>query len=251
MTKPLDISSKLKELRLKKKLSAKETVLELKNRYGISISDKTLYGYENGISNTNADTFVALCKIYGVDNILTEFGYDGYDENGKLMPNYYETQMVEKYRTLDPHGKDLVDTVLDKEHGRCIEPKGEEGQNSIVLPFPLMPASAGTGQYLDSNEEGTLEVKDTPEALMADFVLRVSGKSMEPLYSNGDILLIQKRSELKTGDIGVFIINNEGYIKRLGKEGLDSINPDYDGVPVGDHDAFRTVGKVLGKAEIV
>lgn len=44
------------------------------------------------------------------------------NEKEKIRPynlKASEYAHIEKYRSLDPHGKDMVDTVLDKEYARC------------------------------------------------------------------------------------------------------------------------------------
>ena len=36
---------------------------------------KTIYGWENGNSQPNADTLMTLCGYYHIENILETFGY--------------------------------------------------------------------------------------------------------------------------------------------------------------------------------
>lgn len=55
-------------------LSAEEVINKLSKR-GIDISAKTLYGYENGVSTPRVNTFIALCDIYHINDIMGEFGY--------------------------------------------------------------------------------------------------------------------------------------------------------------------------------
>ncbi len=64
----------LRNLRTSSGLSSEEVVEKLKNR-GIDISTKTLYGYESGVSTPRVNTFIALCDIYNVDDIMGEFGF--------------------------------------------------------------------------------------------------------------------------------------------------------------------------------
>lgn len=64
----------LRQKREQMGLSLDTVVKELENR-GISISIKTLYGYENGVSTPRVNTFIALCDIYKVSDIMGEFGY--------------------------------------------------------------------------------------------------------------------------------------------------------------------------------
>ena len=63
-----EVGFKLKRLREEKKYSAKY-VVDLLKKNGFEISDKTLYGYENGIRMPNADIFIELCKVYGLSLI--------------------------------------------------------------------------------------------------------------------------------------------------------------------------------------
>lgn len=118
------IGSILGTIRKEKGLTRKDVSNKL-HEVGIDISDKTLYGYESGRTTANADMFLALCKIYGVKDVFTTFGYDGYNEDGTLSLNMYEIDIIEKYRTLDTHGKEMVDFTLDKEYERCAEPKAQ------------------------------------------------------------------------------------------------------------------------------
>lgn len=64
----------LRQKREQAGLSPEEVVDELEKR-GISISVKTLYGYENGVSTPRVNAFIALCDIYKISDIMVEFGY--------------------------------------------------------------------------------------------------------------------------------------------------------------------------------
>lgn len=53
----------------------------------------------------------------------------------------------------------------------------------------------------------------------ADFAVEVDGNSMEPDYLNGDILLVQSTPTIEVGEVGVFTLNGDGYVKELGEVG--------------------------------
>ncbi len=107
------IGDTLKKLREENGLTGNEVVQRLKH-LGIEISVKTLYGYESGRNSTNADMFLALCQIYKCKNIMEVFSKSA---NDVLFTNK-EWEMIEKYRTLDAHGKEMVDFTLQKEWER-------------------------------------------------------------------------------------------------------------------------------------
>ena len=116
------ISNFLKQLRKTSGLSASDVVNELQE-YNIDISAKTLYGYESGLSMLNADVFVALCKIYKCDNPMDIFGTPSVTSK--------EFDLIEKYRSLDSRGEDIVNTVLNREADRMKELKNEIGRAHV------------------------------------------------------------------------------------------------------------------------
>lgn len=68
------IAEVLKRHRKALNLSASEVAARL-STYGIDISPKSLYSYESGHRQPDADTLMALCEIYGITNVLVAFGY--------------------------------------------------------------------------------------------------------------------------------------------------------------------------------
>lgn len=63
-----EIGQVLKHTRKNQSLSVKEVVQKL-SLYEIVIAEKTLYGWENGTHQPNADAFIALCCIYGITSL--------------------------------------------------------------------------------------------------------------------------------------------------------------------------------------
>lgn len=109
-------------------------------------------------------------------------------------------------------------------------------------------ASAGSGVFILGNEvSDTIQIPDTPENKNVDFAIKVSGESMEPDYHDGDTILVSQKADLKHGDVGIFIINSNAYIKEYGKTELISRNPDADNIPISEYDNIVCMGKVIGK----
>jgi phage repressor protein C with HTH and peptisase S24 domain len=108
--------------------------------------------------------------------------------------------------------------------------------------------SAGSGVYIDSNirQREMVEVPVNEKTAKASFVLTVKGDSMEPRYSDGDEILIQSMPSVDIGDLGIFILNDEVYFKRMGRKGLESLNPKYPVINVTKR-YIVCKGKVIGK----
>ena len=119
---PYDIGKKLKEYRNKSKMTVKEISILLSQK-GFKASESTIYSWENGNSQPTPGALLTMCEAYGITNVLEAFGYDGYKPDGSIQPNIDEIDMIEKYRVLDNHGKEMVDFTLDKEYERYVEEK--------------------------------------------------------------------------------------------------------------------------------
>ncbi len=66
---------------------------------------------------------------------------------------------------------------------------------------------------------------------------------MQPKFSNGETVLVKQTSSVFEAEIGVFVLNGESYIKKLGKKELVSLNPAYKPIPLHGFDDVRCVGK--------
>ena len=214
----------------------------------IGKSGKTVNAWENGRGQPDAEILIKLCNIYKVDNLLAEFD----DEDILKKQNVFsdiEQKMIKKYRALDEHGKKIVDFVLNEEYDRSTEQgEGELLQtNCIFLTMYEDAVSAGTGEFLSDGRCVEVTVDETPLTERADFILRVSGDSMEPTYYDGDKVLVENAVELSVGEIGIFVLNGQGYIKEYRPEGLLSHNKKYGIIRIGENDRCEVVGRVIGK----
>ena len=77
----------------------------------------------------------------------------------------------------------------------------------------------------------------------------VCGQSMEPTFLDGDRVLVQHTKELREGEIGIFLVDNEGYIKEYRKDGLHSHNPEYRTMTFHEDQSVRCIGRVIGKVK--
>ena len=117
------------------------------------------------------------------------------------------------------------------------------------FPFSPLGICAGDGQYLaDDVPEETIRIKKSPLTERGDFAVRVSGSSMEPKYFDGDIIIIQRATDIEIGEIGAFLVDGEGTLKQKQPDGLYPLNPGYRPIFPGEYTDLRCVGLVLGTA---
>lgn len=284
---PYNIGETLKKYRNEAKMSVKQ-ISELLTQKGFKASESTIYSWENENSQPTPGALLVMCKAYGIDDVLSAFGYDGYKEDGGLQLTMSETNLIEKYRYIDDFGRDSVDHILKNEYNRKkqIEQQQTE-QHEAELQYtkeeseeqpglyarrirrggvannaPPIPKKehkmtklnhfegaygAGGGQINDNATMITIEVSedDVPEG--ADTTIDIAGDSMEPTLSDGDVVYVQHTNQLEIGDIGVFYLDGQNFIKEYGGDELISHNPEYAPIQISEFSTFVIQGKVLGK----
>lgn len=153
-----------------------------------SVPKGTLSKITAGINtNPTLSTIRALCKAL---NCTMDDALD-FEKESTLSTK--ETEMVKKYRSLDDYGKDMVNTVLEKELTRTIEQR-ERSANVIELNLIDAPVPAGLGDMLEDYENSEkVFVPLTFESRRADYLLKIYGDSMEPKFSDGDYILIRQQ----------------------------------------------------------
>ncbi len=243
----------LKEMRIRAGYSQKD-VYEMFN-----IRQSTFSAWETGRAEPSADMLLKLCQLYNINDILGAFGFDGYNEDGSIRLNINEIDVIEKYRALNTSGREHVDAVLQWETNHMeelkaastpaaiIEFQSPAGQANRLVEY-FRSASAGGGVFILGNEaDEQIEIPDTPENQSVDFAIKVSGDSMSPDYLDGDVALVSQKAELSVGDVGIFIINSNAYIKEYGADELISRNPHSPNIQIKEYDNIVCMGKVIGK----
>ena len=222
------------------------------------ISKQTLYKYEmNIITNIPSDKLELISKFLDVSpSYLMGWSekacYELQDKANKITSS--ELEHIKKYRDLDDHGKEMVDFTLQKEWERSTATNQPDVELSIhnasmrLINYYYRLASAGTGQIIfDMPPTKRIEIPNIPEYRKVDYAISVNGNSMEPTFYDGDMLLIEMTEEIDPGEIGIFLVDNESYVKKLGKGELISLNPECDNIPLTEDS--RCMGRVIDKLE--
>jgi len=133
------------------------------------------------------------------------------------------------FEALDAPGKRLIETVIRDQQERMAAEQLEEPlpDNVISLLRSCQATSAGTGVYLGPEDMEVIRVLENDLTRRASFCVPVSGDSMEPLYRDGDVLLVEGCEDIPVGEIGIFTVDGDGYVKKRGRGELVSLNPSY------------------------
>lgn len=155
--------------------------------------------------------------------------------------------LISNYRSLEECDKELINCLTERLSPRRQEPKEFIAlQPPLLIPYYGHIASAGTGQYVfDDIPPEMIEIENEMDNMQVDFAIGVNGDSMEPTYRDGDTLLIKKQSEIHIGEVGIFMIGGEAFVKELGNGVLISHNKKYKDIHIND--SVICLGKVISK----
>lgn len=228
------IGNRLRAIRLSLNLKTSQVVEKL-SEMGYNISVESLYHYEQGRSTPQTNIFFALCKIYHIPIEDCFF----YSSNA-------EVEFLQNLRDLDQESRDNYFSLIKKQ-AELTKRAGKTNPGMIRLPYYGKIAAAGQSVlFSDIIETEYRTFPDTKESQAATFCIGVSGDSMEPTFYDGDIVYVNKNTVIYPGDIGIFQVGNEVYIKELGDHQLISHNSKYP--PIRTEDQIIYIGKVIGKA---
>lgn len=217
-------------LRKEKSLTQSAVSIEL-SKLGFSIQTAAISKWEKDLTMPNASQFLALCEIYEVADVMAVFAE--------------KSSSVSK---LNDEGKRLVSDYVRVLIASGLYKNEEKTPVSRLIRLYDLPASAGLGQYLDDSAFSLVEAPGTvPKS--ADFGVFISGDSMEPAISDGEIIWIKASETLDCGKIGLFYYNDNSYCKRLecidNKMALVSINREYSPIFIEDGIEFQVFGEVV------
>lgn len=211
------------------------------NECGISPATATNWTKKRTVI-PDGKTIVKLAEYLGVSTDYLLLGKEASltPEEQRLVTNFSALNSDNQIRVLE-----RIETLLETQvTERELEDK------MIYIKHSIYKVSAGRGAELGDYEEwDKIPVPDTPEARKSDFCLTISGNSMEPIYHNRDIVLVKAQDYVDLGQIGIFTIENNGYIKKFGGDRLISLNDEYDDILFSDYtsDDIHCNGLVIGR----
>lgn len=205
------------------------------------------FKYSTVLDWLNAKTYPRIDKIEIIANYFNIEKSDLVEDKSKVKVEVTLSSEIETiYNKLEKTRQTKVLNFAKNELEEQEKTQEDEVYYNYV-PF-YGYASAGTGQPIYDTPIETIKVKGYVP--MHDLALLTSGDSMEPLYKNGDVIFINKSPEVQNGQIGVFILDGECFVKKLridedGTIRLVSLNKKYKDIIINEYSNFIVVGKVV------
>lgn len=225
----------------------------------IGVSRNAVTGWETGHSRPDLAVLPSLCKALGI-SLEAFFGLERSrtEEENNLIVLFFSLDARDRESLIWQMEAIAAGRKREQQAGRGDLVQSADAQIDLPLQVkrPLhylsvhasdLSAAAGFGTALDEAQGESIWLLEDEETRQADEVITVSGHSMEPTFEDGDRVLVRHAERLRPGEIGVFLVENEGYIKEYQPDGLHSHNPAYGTMTFAGGETVRCVGKVIGK----
>ncbi len=228
------------------KLPSAENIVVLATYFGIT-TDYLLGLTDEPTQKVPQDTIEHQPAIKSAVDLMNNIENNANNMNIKglqRLSDYSDDLIVNPaYISKHPEADNLIEFVDAADAARL------SSKHNLIIPFFENAVSAGVGEEFITDAEQFIRIPQTYKKLHADYAVRISGNSMEPDYKNDDILLVRYQQQLEPGELGIFIVDNKMYFKKLGDGRLISLNPEYEDLIISSVFNPRIQGKVISKLE--
>ena len=234
-----NIGERLKQARLEKGLTQAQ-LAEM-----IGVAKTTLTGYEKGGREPDLYKIEALSKALDISADELIMG----DKTTSVSINAnWSDPLISAYASAIRPTQEAACAVLGIPHVKPDPFYKPEVATCDMLVYTF-PAAAGIPLSAEDDYE-RVEFPCSEVPTGADFGVRIRGDSMQPTISDDTIVFVRKQPEMQNGQIGIFMLDDGALCKRFYNRGgriiLQSDNPKYKDIEVGENERLFIVGKVLG-----
>lgn len=243
---------------IKDRMEREKTLQELAHKY-------LVYGNVMNFVKDNLELFAELEKSNNFAIVSdTSLRFNATTFKGKDIPGYYIGDLFATYygiklepeieiefkRSATSNCLDFYRALKKDVKNAVPQPQGnaEQVEHSFTVPV-YESISAGEGCPCYGEIVDYFPVPNDIKNGSSFISYKVKGDSMEPEISSGDYVLVKLEVEPENGQLGVFNINDEYFVKRIKKYGdvkvLVSTNPNYKEIMASAGDVTSCLGKVV------
>ena len=228
--------SLLKERRKKARISQKDFAEMM------DVTRNTVINWEADKCKPDYNLIPEICAILGIQ-IHELFNMPA--SNGL---NPVEERIIDNVRLLTPMSRRIVDEMISTLLQEEIYARDRELKKAYGL-FLVRPGSvaAGTGEYVPAEPPSYTFLRKNHINERADGIVAVKGRSMEPVYHDGDYVYYKEAEYASPGEDVIVDTDDGAVIKRVGSDHtLYSLNPDLPYEEKNDDNCLKIRGIVLG-----
>ena len=158
-----------------------------------------------------------------------------------------EQKLLRNYRALSGRDKLILESALQKTSELNQSELRTRCREDFISIFRNdQTAAAGIAAGIETSSGNYVHVRKNRASVRAREIITVNGDSMRPKYLNGQDVYVEEASDLRIGEIGIFVVNGAGYLKQRLMDRLHSLNPAYPDIRLQETDDIHCYGRVLG-----
>lgn len=191
--------------------------------YKTGLSTSGIFRIENDERKPSPETLEKYAMLFSLNKVML-----------LELAGYISQKDIEGY--VNPIVKNKINNELEN----------ISTMDNMTIPI-YNSASAGVGRIAESIPDDYLSL---PMKCIENTVgIKIDGDSMYPTITDEAIVILKKDTEVYDGEIGVFLLNDEAYVKRITRKDnfifLYSDNMLYKPIIVSEKDNFVICGKVI------
>ncbi|EGQ3952646.1 helix-turn-helix transcriptional regulator [Staphylococcus pseudintermedius] len=206
----------------------------------VDVNRTTVTRWRKGIRSPKLDKLPEIANVFGVEplDLISESNIQ--EVIAKINDVSSQLTPPRQKRVLD-----FANEQLNEQNNKVLHINSNNIVSEEVAVYGY--ASAGTGETLIDGVEFTTQYNG--HIPNHDFALQVNGDSMEPMFEDKEIIFIDKTKQINSGQIGIFVIDGEAYLKKvfINEEGirLVSLNSKYPDLHFDSSHDIKVAGKVI------
>lgn len=259
-----------------------DTFNEMRKKSGMSLDEiSKKSGVPKGTLSKITSGVTKAPPLETMRKLVYSMGYtlDDLDAGLEVSEHFSknEKDLIKKYRVLDEHGKEMVDSALEIEYKRYQTAKAAaeaeqqrqaeaEAKWRAEAEARLKAIQAKTDMEAAEDVEPEEEPKDMiiytnpaaagyPVPVEGDFEcvpfleseipynadcgVRISGESMEPDIPDGSIVWVSRIPEIENGQVGVFTVDGDPVCKRFYQDSHHNIRLESDNPDFGPVELYE------------
>ncbi len=207
----------------------------------VGIGKTAVANYESGLRSPKQDILFDLAKVFDIS--INEFFPETVVKENNITSIYSKLELPRQQNVYN-YAKDQLE---QQNHPNVYNIEEAKEEHTVDVAGVV---SAGTGEWLDGQSSETVTIEGPIPRY--DFAVRVNGNSMEPTFSNGEILFVnnlETECSARNNQFVIAEVNGNAYVKKLfvSVDGvrLISLNRDYQDIAIHDYDDYRIIGIVV------
>ena len=218
----------------------------------LQIPKSTITGYVKGTSLPTRGNLQKIADYFNVLKSDIDLRFKTVNDNTEdglklsLLTKYDKLTTENKKKVVDYADNKLKDQMRQQNKIHSIN------ERNVFYVDVLGAVSAGTGEWLTKEQHEEVAVNNEPPTY--DFALRVNGDSMTPIFSDGQIIYVNKvyeNDEVRNNQFVIAELNGDAYVKKIVFDDnrkscrLISLNKKYADIEIKKSDDFKVVGVVV------